>query len=144
MLVIPPVCCQGRRKSTWPPPAERGDVRNWAGMYQIRTPVNDQMTGLGVACTLRGIGSSIAQGIWMCAPRFLLPLLLFEFAAMTAQTRDVQAEPEIDKNTISVHPVRQGDMPIRLTPVGEVVSLSPPEVVPTVPTGTQPSPQEGQ
>ena len=35
-------------------------------------------------------------------------------------------------------------MPIRLMPAGEITSLTPPEVLVTVPSGTVPSPQVGQ
>jgi HlyD family secretion protein len=74
--------------------------------------------------------------------RFLL--LLYGLGALTVQNAAAQAEPEIDKNNISIHPVRRGNMPIRLMPAGEIVSLTPPEVLVTVPTGTVPSPQVGQ
>jgi HlyD family secretion protein len=63
---------------------------------------------------------------------------------MTVKIPAAQAEPEIDKNSISIHRVRRGDMPVRLMPSGEIVSLTPPEVLVMVPSGTEPSPQVGQ
>jgi hypothetical protein len=77
-------------------------------------------------------------------PKLFLSLLLLGLGTITAQNGAAQAEPEIDKNSISIHPVRRGNMPIRLMPSGEIVSLVPPEVLVTVPSGTVPSPQIGQ
>ena len=71
-------------------------------------------------------------------------LLLLGLGIVTVQDLAAQAEPEVDKNSISVHPVRRGNMPIRLMPAGEITSLTPPEVSVTVPSGTVPSPQVGQ
>jgi hypothetical protein len=72
--------------------------------------------------------------------------LIVGLGALAVQTAgaQVEAEAEIDKNSISVHRVRRGDMPIRLMPSGEIISLSPPEVSITVPSGTTPAPQVGQ
>jgi hypothetical protein len=80
----------------------------------------------------------------MREPKVLLPLLLLGLGIVTVQDLAAQAEPEVDKNSISVHPVRRGNMPIRLMPTGEIISLMPPEVWVTVPSGTVPSPQVGQ
>ena len=74
----------------------------------------------------------------------LISEMVIVLGAMTLQNAAAQAEAEIDKNSISVHRVRSGDMPIRLMPSGEITSLSPPEVSATVPAGTTPSPQVGQ
>jgi hypothetical protein len=74
----------------------------------------------------------------------ILLLLGLGLGAITAQNSGPQSEAEIDKSNISVHRVRHGDMPIRLSPGGEITSLSPPEVSVTVPSGTTPSPQVGQ
>jgi hypothetical protein len=71
-------------------------------------------------------------------------LFLLGLGILTVQIAAGQAEAEIDKNNISIHPVRRGNMPIRLKPVGEIVSLTPPEVLATVPPGTVPSPRVGQ
>ncbi len=79
----------------------------------------------------------------MREPKILLALLL-ALGIIIVQGLAAQAEPEIDKNNISVHPVRRGNMPIRLMPSGEITSLMPPEVSVTVPSGTVPSPQVGQ
>jgi hypothetical protein len=76
--------------------------------------------------------------------KLFLSLLLLGLGTITAQNGAAQAEPEIDKNSISIHPVRRGNMPIRLMPSGEIVSVVPPEVLVTVPSGTVPSPQIGQ
>ena len=82
----------------------------------------------------------------MHAPNVVLSLLLLllGLGIVTVQDLAAQAEPEVDKNSISVHPVRRGNMPIRLMPAGEITSLTPPEVSVTVPSGTVPSPQVGQ
>jgi HlyD family secretion protein len=80
----------------------------------------------------------------MREPRFLLSLLLLGLGIVAPQDLTAQAEPEIDKNSISVHPVRRGNMPIRLRPAGEITSLVPPEVSVSVPSSTAPSPQVGQ
>ena len=80
----------------------------------------------------------------MHAPNVVLSLLLLGLSIVTVQDLAAQAEPEVDKNSISVHPVRRGNMPIRLMPAGEITSLTPPEVSVTVPSGTVPSPQVGQ
>jgi hypothetical protein len=77
-------------------------------------------------------------------PKLFLSLLLLGLGTITAQNGAAQAEPEIDKNSISIHPVRRGNMPIRLMPSAEIVSVVPPEVLVTVPSGTVPSPQIGQ
>lgn len=74
----------------------------------------------------------------------LIFLLLLGLGFVTLRDLAAQAEPEIDQNSISVHPVRRGNMPIRLMPTGEITSLAPPEVSVTVPSGTVPSPQVGQ
>jgi HlyD family secretion protein len=74
----------------------------------------------------------------------ILLLIGLGYGAMTAQNPGSQSDVEIDKSNISVHRVRHGDMPIRLMPSGEIISLSPPEVAVTVPSGTTPSPQVGQ
>lgn len=76
--------------------------------------------------------------------RILLSLLLFGLGPFAVQNVGAQVAPEIDKNNISVHPVRRGNMPIRLMPTGEIVSLTPPDVLATVPSGTVPAPQVGQ
>jgi hypothetical protein len=76
--------------------------------------------------------------------KLFLSLLLLGLGTITAQNGAAQAEPEIEKNSISIHPVRRGNMPIRLMPSGEIVSVVPPEVLVTVPSGTVPSPQIGQ
>ncbi len=66
-----------------------------------------------------------------------ISLMLSASAAVTAaQSSPLRADPEVDKNGLSVHPVRRGDMPLRLTPIGEIVSLTPPEVSVTVPSGS--------
>ena len=82
----------------------------------------------------------------MHGPKVVLSLLLLllGLGIVTVQDLAAQAEPEVDKNSISVHPVRRGNMPIRLMPAGEITSLTPPEVSVTVPSGTVPSPQVGQ
>jgi len=80
----------------------------------------------------------------MREPKVLLSLLLLGLGIVTVQDLTAQVEPEVDKNSISVHPVRRGNMPIRLMPTGEITSLMPPEVSVTVPSGTVPSPQVGQ
>lgn len=80
----------------------------------------------------------------MRPPTVLLALILSSLGTVTAQDRAVQAEPELDKSSISVHPVRRGTMPIRLMSSGEIVSVTPPEVSVTVPSGSAPSPQVGQ
>ena len=56
-------------------------------------------------------------------------LFVFGMGTVTIQHLGAQAEPEIDKDTISVHLVRRGNMPIRLMPTADVVSLEPPEVM---------------
>jgi HlyD family secretion protein len=80
----------------------------------------------------------------MLQPKLPFFLLFYGLGAMTVQNATAQVEPEINKNSISVHPVRRGNMPIRLMPSGEIVSLKPPEVLVKVPSGTAPSPQVGQ
>src|SRR5579859_1871251 len=80
----------------------------------------------------------------MRIPTLFLSLLILGTGTMTAQDGPGQAEPEIDKNSISIHPVRRGNMPIRLIPTGEIVSLTPPEALFLVPSSTAPSPQIGQ
>jgi hypothetical protein len=80
----------------------------------------------------------------MRGPKLSLFLLLFALGTTTVRIPAAQAEPEIDKNNISIHPVRRGNMPIRLMPSGEIVSMTPPEVLLMVPSGTDPSPQVGQ
>jgi len=80
----------------------------------------------------------------MHAPNVVLSPLLLGLSIVAVQDLAAQAEPEVDKNSISVHPVRRGNMPIRLMPAGEITSLTPPEVSVTVPSGTVPSPQVGQ
>jgi len=55
-----------------------------------------------------------------------------------------QTEPAIDKDSISVHPVRRGNMPVRLMPAGEILSLDPPVVTAMVRPSEQPTPQVGQ
>src|SRR5450631_845982 len=72
----------------------------------------------------------------------LVPLCLV--ACVTFQQAEAQVRPEIDKYSISVHPVRRGNMPVRLMPMGTIFSLTPQEVWVTVPTGTAPAPQVGQ
>ena len=80
----------------------------------------------------------------MHAPNVVLSPLLLGLSIVAVQDLAAQAEPEVDKNSISVHPVRRGNMPIRLMPAGEITSLTPPEVSVTVPSRTVPSPQVGQ
>jgi multidrug efflux pump subunit AcrA (membrane-fusion protein) len=80
----------------------------------------------------------------MREPSILLSLLVFGLGPIAVQNLGAQVEPEIDKNSISVHRVRRGNMPIRLMPTSEIVSLTPPEVLATVPSGTVPAPQVGQ
>jgi len=55
-----------------------------------------------------------------------------------------QTEPEIDKDSISIHQVQRGNMPLRLMADGEIVSLSPPQALVTVPASTPLSAQGGQ
>lgn len=74
---------------------------------------------------------------------FLLAVAI-ALSAVTLPRASAQTEPEIDKNSVSIHRVRRGEMPIRLMPSGQVLSLSPPEVSVLVPSGTTPSPQVGQ
>jgi hypothetical protein len=74
----------------------------------------------------------------------MLAGLMIVLCALTYQNAHAQMDAEIDRNSISVHRVRRGDMPIRLMPGGEITSLTPPEVSVTVPSGTNPSPQVGQ
>ncbi|MEP7366072.1 MAG: hypothetical protein ABI972_22670 [Acidobacteriota bacterium] len=71
-------------------------------------------------------------------------LVVLGLGAIAIPHAGAQAEAEINKNSISVHRVRRGDMPIRLMPSGEITSLTPAEVTVMVPTGTTPSPQVGQ
>lgn len=78
----------------------------------------------------------------MCELEIVAGLLLFGVGVLPAQSAAPQAVPEIDRNSLSVHIVRRGNMPIRLVPTGEVISLIPPEIVAILPAGTQPSPQE--
>src|ERR1051326_9184048 len=80
----------------------------------------------------------------MHEPNVVLSLLLLGLSIVTVQDLAAQAEPEVDKNIIAVHPVRRGNMPIRLMPAGEITSLTPPDVSVTVRAGTVPSPQVGQ
>jgi hypothetical protein len=77
-------------------------------------------------------------------PRATFLLAVLGLVAVTVQNAGAQAETEIDKDSISVHRVRRGDMPIRLMASGEIVSLVPPQVTVTVPSGTTPPPQVGQ
>jgi hypothetical protein len=76
--------------------------------------------------------------------KIFLSTIVFGLGAIIIQHANAQADAEIDKNNISIHRVRRGDMPIRLMPSGEITSVSPPEVSVTVPSGTTPSPQVGQ
>jgi hypothetical protein len=71
-------------------------------------------------------------------------MIVLGLGVLVVQSARAQADGEIDKNSVSVHRVRRGDMPIRLMPSGEITSLSPPEVSVTVPNDTTPSPQVGQ
>ena len=80
----------------------------------------------------------------MREPTVILSLLLLGLGIVAVQDLSAQAEPEVDRNSISIHPVRRGNMPIRLMPSGEITSLMPPEVSVNVPSGTVPSPQVGQ
>ena len=70
-------------------------------------------------------------------------LVTLAFAAIAIPNAGAQAGAEIGKNSISVHRVRRGDMPIRLICSGEVTSLAPPEVIVAVPSNSTPSPQVG-
>lgn len=79
----------------------------------------------------------------MREPKILLALLL-GLGVVIVQGQAGQSEPEVDRNSISIHPVRRGNMPVRLMPSGEITSLNPPEVAVTVASGTVPSPQVGQ
>ena len=64
-------------------------------------------------------------------------LRCFGFLLLVLVQRGVaQVEPEIDKDSISVHPVRRGNFPVRLMPAGEIVALTPPEVMVSVPGDT--------
>jgi hypothetical protein len=73
-----------------------------------------------------------------------LPLLLLGPGTVIVQHLAARSEPEIDRNSISVHPVRRGNMPIRLMANGEITSLAGAEVSVAVPSGAVPSPQIGQ
>lgn len=83
------------------------------------------------------------HGLSMREPKLLLALWLGA-GILPVQNLTAQLEPEVDKNSISVHGVRRGNMPIRIMPTGEITSLRPPEVSVTVPSGTVPSPKVGQ
>lgn len=76
--------------------------------------------------------------------KLLASVLCFASATVVHQNAATQSEPELSKDSISVHPVRRGDMPVRLSGSGEIVSISPAEVVVTVPAGTTPAPQVDQ
>ena len=80
----------------------------------------------------------------MSSSNACLFVLALALGAVTSQSGSAQNEAEIVKNNVSVHRVRRGEMPIRLMPSGEIVSLSPPEVSVLVPSNTTPSPQVGQ
>jgi hypothetical protein len=71
-------------------------------------------------------------------------MVVLGLSFVAAQMAADQSDDVIDKNSISVHRVRRGDMPIRLMPAGEIISLSPAEVSVSVPSGMTPSPQVGQ
>lgn len=89
------------------------------------------------------VATQLPSASVMRSPK-IFPVLVLGLGAIAVQNAGAQAEAEIDKNSISVHRVRRGDMPIRLMPSGEIISLAPPEVSVTVPSGTTPSPQVGQ
>ena len=70
-------------------------------------------------------------------------LLILSLCAIGIPDAGAQDEAEIIKTDISIHRVRRGDMPIRLMSSGEILSLDPPEVLVTAPSGTTPAPQVG-
>jgi hypothetical protein len=73
-----------------------------------------------------------------------LSVLALGLGVVSLLEAGAQTEAQIDKSSVSVHRVRRGDMPIRLMPGGEIISLSPPDISVLVPSGTTPSPQVGQ
>ena len=70
-------------------------------------------------------------------------LLILALCAIGIPDAGAQAEAEMIKTDISIHRVRRGDMPIRLMSSGEILSLNPPEVLVTAPSGSTPPPQVG-
>jgi HlyD family secretion protein len=55
-----------------------------------------------------------------------------------------QLEPEIAMESVSVHRVERGNIPLLLALDGEIISLTPPQALVTVPAGSAPMPQLGQ
>ena len=106
-------------------------------------PPKDQILRCRVDIVLFVMAAQLPNAYLMRQPTTFFVLVL-GLGAIAVQNAGAQAEAEIDKNSISVHRVRRGDMPIRLMPSGEIISLAPPEVTVTVPSGTTPSPQVGQ
>ena len=72
------------------------------------------------------IGIPIAQHPLMRKCEAFLSVLMLA-GGVVARSQTTSAEAGIDKNSISVHRVRSGNMPLRLMPAGEIVSISPPE-----------------
>jgi HlyD family secretion protein len=55
-----------------------------------------------------------------------------------------QTEPEISRDSISIHEVQRGNMPLRLMGNGEIVSITPPQALVRVSAPATPPPQIGQ
>src|ERR1017187_2401827 len=100
-------------------------------------PPKDQILRCCVNIVLFVVAAQLPDAYVMRQPTTFFVLVL-GLGAIAVQNSGAQAEAEIDKNSISVHRVRRGDMPIRLMTSGEIISLAPPEVTVTVPSGTTP------